>query len=98
VSVSVDSVLVQDKRLPAADLDGSIVVLDVDAGAYLGFNRIASEIWHMLSEPRRVDEIFEALSQSHDVDAATLSCDVLPFLQGLIERGLARRLDQDDLG
>ena len=49
----------------------------------------------MLSEPRRVGEIFDALALSHDVDNTTLSRDVLPFLQTLIEQRLARRVDPD---
>jgi hypothetical protein len=97
VSVTIDVVLVQDKTLAAADLDGRVVVLSVRAGAYFGFNGIASEIWHMLSKPCRVGEIFDALSQSHDVDASTLSRDVLPFLQTLIEQGLARQIDRDSV-
>lgn len=98
MSVTIDSVLVRERQLPAANLDGGVVILSVDAGAYFSFNNIASEIWRMLSEPRRVGEIFEALSQSHDVDTATLSRDVLPFLEKLIERRLARQVDQDDAG
>jgi hypothetical protein len=98
VRVTIDSVLVQDNQRPAAELDGSVVVLSTDAGAYFGFNRVASEIWRMLSEPRRVGEIFDALSQSHDVDTDTLSRDVLPFLQRLIEQRLARQIDRDGAG
>ena len=94
--VTIDSVLVQDKELAAADLDGRVVVLSVRAGAYFGFNGLGSEIWHMLSEPRRVGEIFDTLSQSHEVDATTLSRDVLPFLQTLIEQRLALQIDLGD--
>jgi ActR/RegA family two-component response regulator len=96
LGVSVDSILVRDQTLAAADLDGRVVVLNVHTDAYVSLNRVASEIWHMLSEPRRVGDIFEALSQSHDVDTATLSRDVLPFLHTLIERRLARQIDRDD--
>jgi ActR/RegA family two-component response regulator len=95
VGVTIDSILIRDKTLPATDLDGRVVVLSVYAGAYVSFNEVASEIWHMLSEPRRVGDIFHALSQSHDVDETELSHDVLPFLQKLIERKLARLLHQD---
>jgi hypothetical protein len=95
MSVTIDSVLMQDKDLVAADVDGCVVVLSKRAGAYFSLNGVASEIWHILSEPRRVDEIFSALSQSHDVDAAALSRDVLPFLQTLIDRQLARQIDRD---
>ena len=50
----------------------------------------------MLSEPRKVGEIFDTLSQTHEVDATTLSHDVLPFLQTLIEHRLALLFDRDD--
>ena len=95
MGVTIDSILVRDPTLAAADLDGRVVVLSVDAGTYVSFNGVASDIWQMLSEPRRVGDIFDTLSQSHDVDAATLSRDVLPFLQRLIERRLARQLDRN---
>jgi hypothetical protein len=95
VSVTIDSILVRDPELAAADLDGNIVMLSVRAGSYFGFNGVGSEIWQMLAGPRRVADIFDTLAQSHDVDAAALSRDVLPFLQTLIDRGLARRLDPD---
>jgi hypothetical protein len=95
MGVTIDSILVRDRTLAAADLDGRVVVLNVDAGAYVSFNGVASEIWHMLSEPCRVGEMFNTLSQTHDVDPATLSRDVLPFLQRLIDRRLARQIDGD---
>jgi hypothetical protein len=95
VSVTIDSVLVRDPELAAADLDGYVVVLSLQAGSYFGFNGVASDIWQMLAGPRRVADIFDALTHSHDVDVATISRDVLPFLQILIDRGLARRLDPD---
>jgi hypothetical protein len=97
VSVTINSVLVQGRDLSTADLDGGVVVLSVRAGAYFGFNGVASEIWQFISEPCRVGEILSALSQSHDVDAATLSRDVLPFLQTLIDRELALQVDQDGI-
>lgn len=95
MSVTIDSVLVRDRDLPTTDLDGRVVVLSVDADAFFDMNDVATEIWQMLSEPRRVGDIFDALSQSHDVDEATLSRDVLPFLQRLIERRLAKQVGRD---
>lgn len=96
MSVTIDSILVRDKDLAATDLDGRVVVLNLHAGAYFDFNGVASEIWRMLSVPCRVRDIFGALSQSHHVDDAALSHDVLPFLQTLIDKRLARQIEQDD--
>jgi hypothetical protein len=96
VSVTIDSVLVQEEEPKAADLDGDVVVLSVRAGSYFGFNRVATEIWNMLAAPCRVGQIFDALAQHHDVDAATLARDVTPFLQTLIEQRLVRVIDPGD--
>jgi len=93
LSLTIDSVLVQDKEPSTADLDGGVVVLSVRAGSYFGFNQVATEIWNMLGEPCRVGRIFDCLSERHSVDAATLARDVTPFLQTLVENRLVRVLD-----
>jgi Coenzyme PQQ synthesis protein D (PqqD) len=93
LSISIDSVLVQDAEPSAAELDDCVVVLSVRAGSYFGFNRVASDIWTMLAEPCRVGQIFASLAERHDVDAQTLARDVAPFLQSLIEHRLVRLID-----
>jgi hypothetical protein len=93
VSVEIDSILVQGRDLATADIEGGVVVLSVRAGAYFGFNGVASDIWRIISKPCRVGDILSTLSQSHEVNAATLSGDVLPFLQSLIDRDLALQVD-----
>lgn len=97
MSVTIDSVLVQDKEPTAAELDGDVVVLSVRAGSYFGFNRVATEIWNMLVEPCRVGQIFVSLSERHDVDAETLARDVTPFLQTLVEYQLVRVIDPGEV-
>lgn len=95
LDVSIDSVLVRDNGLATADLDGQIVVLSTQAGFYFSLNEVAAEIWQLLSQPREVAAIFDALSQRHEVDAQALSRDVLPFLQGLIDKRLVMLVDRD---
>jgi hypothetical protein len=92
LSITVDSVLVREKELAVADVDGRAVVLSLAAGSYFDFNRVATEIWDMLAEPCGVREIFSRLSDRHDVDAATLTHDVTPFLQTLVKERLVQVL------
>jgi hypothetical protein len=96
VALGVDSTLVADKESSAVELDGGVVVLSMRAGSYFGFNRVASEIWHMLAAPCRVNQIFDALAQQHEVDRATLARDVTPFLKALLEHRLVRLIDSGD--
>jgi hypothetical protein len=97
LSVTVKSILIRDKEPTAAALDEGVVVLSVRAGAYFGFNRVATEIWGMLAEPCRVGKIFERLAENHDVDDETLARDVTPFLQTLVEQRLVRVIDPGDM-
>ena len=91
--VTIESILVQDNEPTEADLDGGSVLLSLRAGAYFNLNPIASEIWQMLAEPCRVDQIFASLSDGHDVDAQTVAHDVTPFLQTLVDQRLVRVID-----
>ena len=96
MSVTIDSVLVRDKELAAADVDGHTVVLSLDAGSYFDFNRVATEIWTMFAEPCRVSEIFHRLSNQYDVDLKALTSDVTPFLQTLVEQRLVRIVAREE--
>jgi Coenzyme PQQ synthesis protein D (PqqD) len=97
LKVAIDSVLVQDRELSVADLDGGVVILSVRAGSYFGFNDVATEIWDMLAEPCHVGEIFDALSERHDVDRKTLTHDITSFLQKLIDHELVRIIDSGEV-
>jgi len=97
VNVTIDTLLVQDSEPKAANLDDTVVVLSVRAASYFGFSRVASEIWNMLAEPRRVDQIFTLLAEIHDVDADGLARDVVPFLQTLVEHRLVRVIEADEV-
>ena len=96
MTLTIESVVVRDNELAAADVDGRAVVLSVSAGSYFDFNQIATEIWKMLAEPCRVSEIFQRLSRQHRVDPETVSRDVTPFLQTLVDERLVRTLPQDE--
>jgi hypothetical protein len=88
--ISAECVVVQDSEPIATTVDDEVVMLSVRAGAYFGLNGVGSEIWNMLREPQRVGDMCAALSSLYDVDEQILARDVACFLQALVERGLAR--------
>jgi Coenzyme PQQ synthesis protein D (PqqD) len=94
VTVTVDTVLIQDHESIPAAVDGTVVLLSVRTGSYVKFNKVGSEIWKLFSEPRPVGQIFELLSQLHQTDDHIIRRDVIPFLEALISRRLLRIVDQ----
>lgn len=96
MNLTVNSVLVQETGLSAAERDGRVVVLSLQAASYFDFNKVASEIWGMLSNPHRVDDILQKLSQHHGVDIEIMTRDVMSFLQSLVTQRLARIVAVED--
>lgn len=96
MNLTVNSVLVQETSLSAAERDGRVIVLSLQAASYFDFNKVASEIWGMLSSPHRVDDILQKLSQHHDVDIEIMTRDVMSFLQSLVTQRLARIVAVED--
>jgi hypothetical protein len=96
LNLTVNSVLVQETALSATEVDGRVVVLSLQAASYFDFNKVASEIWGMLSSPRRVEDILQKLSRHHDVDIEIMTRDVMSFLQSLVTQRLVRIVAVED--
>jgi hypothetical protein len=90
LNLSLNTVLVQETDLSVTEIDGRAVILSLKAASYFDLNKVASEIWSMLSTPRSVEEILRELSRHHDVDTPTLARDVMNFLQSLLAQHLVR--------
>ena len=93
--VTADTILVRDGEPASVILDENVVLLSVQRGAYFHLNRVGSQIWNMLLEPRRVAEICDALAATHEVDRATMNKDVVDFLHALLDRHLVRVVNPD---
>lgn len=96
MNLTVNSVLVQETGLSAAERDGRVVVLSLQAASYFDFNEVATEIWGMLSSPNRVEDILQKLARRHDVDIEIMTRDVMRFLQSLVAQRLVRIVAVED--
>ncbi len=97
MSVTADTILVQDSEPALVTLEENVVLLSVRRGSYFSLNKVGTKIWNMLVEPRRVGDIFDVLAQTHDVDADTMTGDVTEFLETLVKRQLVRVVDPDGI-
>ena len=84
-----DSTLVVRSPEPlTAAVDGEIVMLSPDRGAYFGLNAVGSSIWELIGEPRTVSSLCQALMDQYDVDRETCDAEVVGFLGQLERAGL----------
>lgn len=74
------------KELPACEVDGEIVLLDMEGGAYLGMNAVAARIWQILEIPCEARNICNILAEEYSVDGHDHEAEVLKFLNELMDR------------
>jgi len=91
-----DSFVVRDSEPIATMLDDQVVMLSVRANAYFGLNDVGSEIWQMIGQPRRVEDICRMLSSAYEGPEDAVVRDVVEFLEGLLAHGLVRVVAQQE--
>lgn len=78
--INLDSTINKSGELLATDVDGELVMMNIETGKYYGMNTIGAAIWKMIEEPIDVTSICEELEKKFEVDSATCEKEVLNFL------------------
>ncbi|MEY8120409.1 PqqD family protein [Falsihalocynthiibacter sp. BN13B15] len=69
-------------------VDGELVILDLESGLYFGLNEVGARFFALASEGASVDAVYDAMLQEYDVDAETLECDIRSLVSELEQRKL----------
>jgi len=88
IKIQLNSVVVAVADQVSCDLEGEAAVLNLKTGVYYGLDDIGASIWRMLNEPRRVDELIDALLGEYEVDREECQRDVIELVGELAVRGL----------
>lgn len=78
----------KDNRHLSNPVGDEIVLLNLDSGDYLGFNKVAAIIWRLLERPNRVSAIEDELCSMFDIDSDTCHRETLDFLDRINRLGL----------
>ena len=71
------------------EVDGEMVLLDMQSENYFGLDEVASDIWRLLGEGKSLEETARALGEIYEVEEATLRADLEAFVRQLLDHGLA---------
>jgi len=72
----------------SADTGDGCVMMSPALSRYIGLSNTGSRIWDLLETPRTLSGLCAELSQTYDIDAASVRPDVVEFVIGLVERGV----------
>jgi hypothetical protein len=80
--------IVRNDNIPTVNLDGELAMMNTEKGKYYGMNSVATRIWMLLKEPRRIREIIDTLVHEYKVEASVCEEEVNIFLEKLKNEGL----------
>lgn len=69
-------------------VDGELVILDLESGIYFGLDEVGARFWALASEGASLSAVFEAMLHEYDVDAETLEHDIRSLVSELEKRKL----------
>jgi hypothetical protein len=72
----------------AQNVDGEMVLLDMNSENYFGLDGVATDIWQLLSEGKTLEEMYSALIEMYEVEEVQLKEDLETFIQKLVDDGL----------
>lgn len=88
VQISATSTVCQSEDQVSTELDGEVVLMSIEKGAYFGLNNVLSRIWKLIETPITVNQLCAALMTEYEVEAETCRKDVIEALQTLAEKNL----------
>lgn len=88
MAISMQSKIVRSDGPIAEPVDDELVMADIDAGKYYGFNNVGAAIWRNLEAKITVEELCKRLCDTYEVAEEQCSTEVVAFLKILETRGL----------
>ena len=88
--VTESSQLLRSADVIGAELQDSIVLLQMKTWSYLALNESGIQAWRLLEQQRSLSSLTAALMAEFDVDEATCRGDTQAFVEDLAAKGFLR--------
>jgi len=72
----------------AQEVDGEMVLLDMNSENYFGLDTVGTDIWQAIQEKETLQDVFEVLMDKYEVEEEVLKKDLLSFVEKLEKNGL----------
>ena len=92
--IAEDAALSRPPHLVASEVDGEMVVLNVESGHFFHLNGVGSKVWEALERPMTLPDLCREMAAKFDVDAATCRADVAEFVALMARNGLVSVADR----
>jgi len=78
--IDLDTVILKNQEIDATELDGEVVMMNLDKGQYFMMNQVGSRIWGIIGEPIKVSKVIDTLLGEFEVESKECEETVVEFL------------------
>ena len=78
--ININNVVSRRNDIDTTDLNGEIVMMDLEKGRYFSLNGVGSRIWEIIESPIEINKIVDCLLEEYDVSRNECEENVLEFL------------------
>ena len=72
------------------ELDGEMVLLNLDTGNYYGLDPVGTRMWNLLKERGTTEKVVETMKEEYEVKEENLRGDLEELVKKLAEKGLVK--------
>mgnify|MGYP000047144887 CR=1 FL=1 len=72
----------------AEEIDGELVILDLEADLYFSLNPVGESVWKAVKNGAELDGIVDHVLAEFEVERERAEKDVIAFLEDAVDRGL----------
>ena len=74
----------------AQEVDGEMVLLDMNSENYFGLDEVGTAIWQAMQEKETLQEVLDVLLEQYEVESDVLEKDLSNFVDKLVESELVK--------
>lgn len=95
-SIQPSSRVARSEAVVSTELDGSVVMMDVEEGRYYELNPVGARVWNLVESRPRVGGVYQALATEYEVPPERCRDEVRGFMDRLLRLGVLRTVPGDD--
>lgn len=88
MDLNLNSKVIRRHDLVAVDMDGELVMMDIESGKYYKLSPVAATIWNLLKVERTGREVINELLKKYEVSDELCEKQTMSFLKKLLEKNV----------
>ena len=88
--INIHTVLTRNPNQVFTEIDGDIIMLNVENSEYYNLPSTAGTIWNYLAKPTTLKELVEHLTKEYEVTFEECLSDTQLFIQELVNKGIVQ--------